>query len=54
MNKYKILYVDDEKSNLRIFKDTFRRDYEVYTAMSAKEGMKILDKVKIDFTHFWG
>ena len=48
MKNYKILYVDDEDSNLRIFKDTFRRDYVVYTASSAKEGMKILDEVKID------
>ncbi len=48
MKNYKILYVDDEDSNLRIFKDTFRRDYVVYTASSAQEGMKILDEVKID------
>ena len=48
MKKFALLYVDDEESNLRIFKDTFRRDYVVYTALSAKEGMKILDEVKID------
>ncbi len=48
MKKYKILYVDDEEINLRIFKDTFRREYVVYTALSAKEGMKILNEVKID------
>lgn len=48
MNKFAILYVDDEESNLRIFRDTFRRDYNVYTAISAKQGMKILDEVKID------
>ena len=48
MKKYALLYVDDEESNLRIFRDTFRRDYEIYTASSAKEGMRILDEVKID------
>ena len=48
MKKYAILYVDDEESNLRIFRDTFRREYNVYTAISASEGMKILDEVKID------
>ena len=48
MNEFSILYVDDEESNLRIFRDTFRRDYNVYTAISAKEGIKILDEVKID------
>ena len=41
MKKYSILYVDDEESNLRIFKDTFRRKFDIYTAISAKEGIKI-------------
>ncbi|MBN2893465.1 MAG: response regulator [Bacteroidales bacterium] len=48
MNKFSLLYVDDEESNLRIFKDTFRRKFNVYTAISAKEGMKILDENQID------
>ncbi len=48
MKKFALLYVDDEESNLRVFKDTFRRDYVVYTALTAKEGMEILDKEKID------
>jgi signal transduction histidine kinase len=48
MNKYKILYVDDEESNLRIFKDTFRRDFDVYTAISGQEGLKILESTPID------
>ncbi len=46
--KFSILYVDDEESNLRIFKNTFRREYNVYTAISAKEGIKILTKEHID------
>jgi signal transduction histidine kinase len=45
---YNILYVDDEVSNLRIFKNTFRRDYNIFTAESAQEGMKILEQEKID------
>ena len=36
----KILYVDDEKSNLRIFKDSFRRDFEVYLAESGYDALK--------------
>ena len=48
MKKEKILYVDDEESNLRIFKDTFRRNFEVFTASSGKEGLKILQENKID------
>ena len=46
--KFSILYVDDEDSNLRIFRNTFRREYKVYTATSAKEGIKILENEKID------
>ncbi len=48
MEKFSLLYVDDEESNLRIFKNTFRRKFEIYTATSAKEGMKILDNHEID------
>jgi response regulator RpfG family c-di-GMP phosphodiesterase len=40
--KIKILYVDDEQNNLQAFKATFRRDYEIFLAMSADEGRKIL------------
>jgi len=48
MEKYNILYVDDEPSNLRIFKDTFRRKFNIHIAKSAKEGIEILDQHKID------
>lgn len=44
----KLLYVDDEESNLRIFKSTFRRDYDVLIANSAKDGIKILKEQKVD------
>ena len=40
--KIHILYVDDETNNLVAFKANFRRDYEIFTAESAEEGMKIL------------
>ena len=42
VEKYKLLYVDDEESNLRIFKMTFKRDYEVFTAISGLEAIEIL------------
>lgn len=48
MSKPNLLYVDDEESNLRIFKDTFRRKFNIFTAISAKEGLKILETKKID------
>ncbi|WP_194975032.1 response regulator [Aquiflexum lacus] len=40
--KIKILYVDDEENNLQAFKATFRRDYQIFLAMSADEGRRIL------------
>ncbi len=48
MKKFTLLYVDDEESNLLIFKDTFRRKYQIFTAISAKAGIGILDNNKID------
>jgi YesN/AraC family two-component response regulator len=46
--KFKVLYVDDEESNLRIFKDTFRRDFIVITANSALEALEFLAKEMVD------
>ncbi|GGH73014.1 MAG: response regulator [Bacteroidetes bacterium] len=42
--KISILYVDDEENNLRSFKATFRRIYDVHTAISGDEGLKILSE----------
>lgn len=46
--KYNVLYVDDEVSNLNVFKNSFRRVYNIFTAESANEGLSILEKEKID------
>lgn len=46
--KYTILYVDDEESNLRIFRNTFRRQYNILTASSGNEGLEMLEKGNID------
>ncbi|WP_192346383.1 response regulator [Algoriphagus sp. Y33] len=46
--KIKILYVDDEENNLQAFKATFRRDYKIFLAISAKEGRAILEKEEVD------
>ena len=43
-----ILYVDDEIVNLNAFKATFRRHFNIYTAISATEGLIILETIKID------
>ncbi|WP_214073816.1 response regulator [Mucilaginibacter sp. dw_454] len=40
--KIAILYVDDEENNLFSFKAVFRIKYQVYTAISGEEALKIL------------
>jgi len=42
-----LLYIDDEENNLVGFKATFRRYFQVYTALSAEEGKKILEQHEI-------
>lgn len=46
--KHNILYIDDEERNLRIFKNSFRREFNVFIANSAREGMNIFLNNKID------
>lgn len=43
----KILYIDDETYNLAALKAALRREFEVHTALSAKEGLKILNEEAI-------
>lgn len=43
----RVLYIDDEENNLQAFKASFRRMYEIYTAISAADGLKILQNVNI-------
>ncbi len=42
--KIRVLYVDDERHNLTSFKATFRREFDVFIAESAEEGVKVLDE----------
>ncbi len=46
--RYKMLIVDDEKSNLKKLKRTFKYDFEIYEALSGKEGFDILKREDID------
>src|SRR5688572_31731981 len=41
--QYKILFVDDESANLRLLERLFRNKYEVHTASSADEAIKVLE-----------
>ncbi|OSZ78613.1 two-component system response regulator [Chitinophagaceae bacterium IBVUCB1] len=47
-NKISVLYVDDEQNNLISFKATFRIKYNIYTAISGEEAIKILNNNPID------
>lgn len=49
MNKqFTLLYVDDEEINLRLFRNLFRRDYNVLIATSAEEAMPLFENEKVD------
>lgn len=47
-NKINILYVDDEQNNLVSFKATFRMKYNIHTAISGEEAIKILKNNPIE------
>ncbi len=44
---YNILYVDDEEQNLTSFRAAFRRHFTVHTAISAREGLRIIRETPI-------
>ena len=45
--KINVLYVDDEENNLNAFKASFRRHFNIYTALSAIEATTILNANEI-------
>ena len=42
--KFNLLYVDDEKSNLSVFKIAFKKQFNIHTAVNGLEALKVLDK----------
>ena len=48
VKEFNILYVDDEVVNLRIFRQSFKRDYNVYVAQDGLEAIEILKTNRID------
>lgn len=44
MERPRILYVDDEVINLELLQLTFMNDFNVLTAVSAEEGLKLLEQ----------
>ena len=45
--RYNILYVDDERNNIIVFKNTFFRHYNIFTALSGEEGLEIIKNNEI-------
>jgi CheY-like chemotaxis protein len=48
IDMYRILYVDDEETNLRIFEYAFRQDYVVFLAQNGEEALDIVRREHID------
>jgi response regulator RpfG family c-di-GMP phosphodiesterase len=46
-DKITVLYVDDEANNLFSFKATFRIKYNVFTALSGEEALKIMENRQV-------
>lgn len=46
--RYNLLYIDDEQNNIIVFKNAFFRYYNIFTALSGEEGLKILRENDID------
>ena len=45
--KTKILYVDDESINLRLFNMSFKSDFEIYTAKSGEEALQLIHETPV-------
>jgi len=43
-----VLYVDDEEINLELFEISFKKDFNTFKALSAQQGLSILDNQDIN------
>ncbi|WP_200976127.1 hybrid sensor histidine kinase/response regulator [Echinicola sp. 20G] len=46
-SKIHVLYLDDEDNNLNSFKASLRRDFKIYTALNAEEGLEVAQNNEI-------
>ncbi|WP_075352239.1 hybrid sensor histidine kinase/response regulator [Algoriphagus marinus] len=46
-NKIHVLYIDDEDNNLKSFRATLRKDFKIFTAIDAEEGLRIAQEEEI-------
>ncbi len=44
LREFPVLYVDDERENLRVFELSFRREFQILTARDAQEGLELLNR----------
>ncbi|MBV6644433.1 MAG: response regulator [Cyclobacteriaceae bacterium] len=47
VKKYSLMYVDDEETNLRVFKSNFRRFFKIYTATSPLDAIEMLKEHEV-------
>lgn len=47
MERIKVLFIDDERINLLAFKSSFRREFDVFTSISAVDAVPIMDNEDI-------
>jgi signal transduction histidine kinase len=45
--KIHVLYIDDEDNNLKSFRATLRKDFKIFTAIDAEEGLRIAQQEEI-------
>lgn len=46
-DKIHVLYIDDEDNNLKSFRATLRKDFKIFTAIDAEEGLRIAQEEEI-------
>ena len=46
-DKIHVLYIDDEDNNLKSFRATLRKDFKIFTAIDAEEGLKIAKEEEV-------
>jgi len=45
--KIHVLYIDDEDNNLKSFRATLRKDFKIFTAINAEDGLRIAQQEEI-------
>ncbi|OOG78047.1 hybrid sensor histidine kinase/response regulator [Algoriphagus sp. A40] len=46
-DKIHVLYIDDEDNNLKSFRATLRKDFRIFTAIDAEEGLRIAQEEEV-------